>query len=73
VISGNTVNRENRSPYPEFFPVRQNFQQHEIADIPAAIAATVEQSPLAKIQSGQRVAIAVGSRGISNLNTIVAR
>jgi len=73
VISGDAVTRDIRSPYPEFFPVRQNFQQHAIVDIPAAIAATVEQSPLAEIQSGQTVAIAVGSRGISNLNTIIAR
>ena len=67
-----TVNRENRSPYPEFFPVRQTFRQHAIADIPATVGATVAQSPLAEIQPGQRVAIAVGSRGIANLKTIVA-
>jgi len=66
------VTSENASPYPEFFPVRQNFQKHALHDIPHAIAATVEQSPLAEIQRGKRVAIAVGSRGIANLNTIIA-
>ena len=66
------VNNEIESPYPEFFPVRQNFQQHAIADIPAAVGSTVQKSPLMQIQSGQRVAIAVGSRGIANLKTIVA-
>ena len=63
---------ESTSPYPEFFPVRQNFQKHAINDIPAAIAETVEQSPLSEIKTGQRVAIAVGSRGIANLGTIIS-
>ena len=63
---------ESTSPYPEFFPVRQNFQKHAINDIPAAIAETVEQSPLSEIKTGQRVAIAVGSRGIANLSTIIS-
>jgi hypothetical protein len=66
------VTSESTSPYPEFFPVRQNFQKHAINDIPAAIAETVEQSPLSEIKTGQRVAIAVGSRGIANLSTIIS-
>jgi len=72
VRSEKAVNTENQSPYPEFFPVRQNFEQHALADIPAAINATVQQSPMVQIQAGQRVAIAVGSRGIANLKAIVA-
>ena len=70
--SERAVKSLDKSPYPEFFPVRQNFQQHAIVDIPAAVGSTVQQSPLTQIQSGQRVAIAVGSRGIANLKTIVA-
>jgi hypothetical protein len=66
------VTNESTSPYPEFFRVRQNFQKHAIHDIPAAIAETVEQSPLIEIKTGQRVAIAVGSRGIANLSTIIS-
>jgi len=72
VSSERAVKSLDKSPYPEFFPVRQNFQQHAIVDIPAAVGSTVQQSPLTQIQSGQRVAIAVGSRGIANLKTIVA-
>ena len=63
---------DSESPYPEFFRVRQNFEAHPLPDIPAAIASTLAGSPLSKIVPGQSVAIAVGSRGIANLRTIIS-
>lgn len=63
---------QQTSPYPDFFPVRQNFEQHALADIESAMSSAISVSPLTAIQPGQRVAIAVGSRGIANLARIVA-
>ncbi len=64
----------NESSYPDFFRVRQRFTLHEIGC--EEIAATVERSLTSaglaeQIRPGQRVAIAVGSRGIANLQRIV--
>lgn len=59
-------------PFPEFFPVRQEFAAHAIADIPQAVRETLSGAKLdQQIQPGQRVAVAVGSRGIANLSEIV--
>lgn len=66
---------DSSSPYPELFRLRQHFASHkiEVADIPAAVEKTMAEVGLAdRIESGQRVAIAVGSRGVANLSTIVA-
>jgi hypothetical protein len=63
------------SPYPELFRVRQRFQSHgiDVAEIPQAVEQTLAAAGLSnRIESGQRVAIAVGSRGIANLSRIVA-
>jgi hypothetical protein len=59
--------------YPEFFRLRQRFESHAIEDIPAAVEYSLVAAHLSeRIQPGQSVAIAVGSRGIANLSQIVA-
>ena len=53
-------------------PVRQQFDDAHLADVPAAVqAAWAESGLLAQIEAGQRVAIGVGSRGITHLAAIV--
>jgi hypothetical protein len=52
--------------------VKQNFPDRRIADIPAEVARQLNASPFAsRVKPGGRVAIGVGSRGISNLALIV--
>lgn len=59
------------STLPAFIRVRQNFPASETVDIPISIAA--EFSKLRDtIQPGQRIAVGVGSRGITNLSQIVS-
>lgn len=51
---------------------RQNFPDRRIADIPAEVARQLAASPFAsRVKPGGSVAIGVGSRGISNIATIV--
>lgn len=53
-------------------PVRQIFPHRALPDIPAAVRAELHASgPAAALPAHSRVAIGVGSRGISNLATIV--
>jgi hypothetical protein len=53
-------------------PVRQVFPHRGIPDVPAALHAELASSGLAEsLPPGSRVAIGVGSRGISNLSVIV--
>lgn len=52
--------------------VKQNFPDRRIHDIPAEVAKQLGSSPFAsRVKPGGRVAIGVGSRGITNLATIV--
>lgn len=52
--------------------IRQQFDDSCLADVSAAVqTAWAESGLLAQIKPGQRVAIGVGSRGITNLATIV--
>ncbi|MGI9470441.1 MAG: lactate racemase domain-containing protein [Rubripirellula sp.] len=61
------------SPYPEFFRLRQQFESHAVEDIASAVESTLTSVLGATdIRSGQTVAIAVGSRGIANLQHIVS-
>lgn len=63
----------NASPYPDFFRVRQRFESHEIDDIESAVASTLSKTlGPSEVRPGQTVAVAVGSRGIANLQRIVA-
>lgn len=54
---------------PKMVPVRQVFPPSEGLDVGAAVVSALR--PL-QISAGQRIAVAVGSRGISNLREIVA-
>lgn len=52
--------------------VRQNFPDRAIRDIPATIRKELGAAPFAsRLKPGARVAIGVGSRGITNISTIV--
>ena len=58
--------------FPRLFPVRQNFPDRRIADIPAEVTRQLAASGFAdKLKPGARVALGVGSRGIANISTIV--
>ena len=53
-------------------PVRQSFPHLALVDVPAAVRAELDASGLAaRLPAHSRVAIGVGSRGISNLAAIV--
>jgi hypothetical protein len=55
-----------------FLPVRQHFPHRKIDDIPAAVERELASSDIAsRLSPGARIAIGVGSRGISNLAEIV--
>ena len=56
---------------PNFFRVRQRFERPRVDSYSSAITRAFEQARLdQKIQSGKRVAITVGSRGIANIGEI---
>ncbi len=57
---------------PRFVRVEQQLPNRAISDIPSHIARELKQSGVASdIKAGARIAIGVGSRGISNTATIV--
>ena len=56
---------------PRMLAVRQIFTTHAPIDLRATVQAQLE-SRLRHLKPGARIAVAVGSRGISNLSTIVA-
>jgi Lactate racemase N-terminal domain len=57
---------------PQFFRVRQHFASHRLDAVELSVNETLEKASLQKkVRPGQRVAIAVGSRGITNLARIV--
>jgi hypothetical protein len=59
-------------PLPGFYRIRQKFDDTHIGDIPAAMAEAVSRpGALDRIGAGQKIAIAVGSRGISNISLMV--
>ncbi|MBI3470531.1 MAG: DUF2088 domain-containing protein [Candidatus Solibacter usitatus] len=52
--------------------VRQNFPDRRLRDLPGAVRQQLAASPFAaRLKPGSRVAIGVGSRGITNIATIV--
>ena len=58
--------------FPRLIPVRQNFPDRRIADIPATVASELAGSGFgSSLKPGARIAIGVGSRGISNISAIV--
>ena len=59
-------------PLPEVVPVRQSFPASPIGDLTAAVEHALADGGLAGMVSpGQRVALAVGSRGLANLADLV--
>jgi len=59
--------------YPPMYRIQQRFERTSIMDIPEAVQREFSRLKGAKnIKPNQRVAVAVGSRGINNLRTIVA-
>jgi len=55
------------------YRIQQRFDTTSIEDVPEAIGREFSRLDVGKnVQPGQRVAVAVGSRGIHNLSTIVA-
>ncbi|MEM9645960.1 MAG: lactate racemase domain-containing protein [Planctomycetota bacterium] len=60
------------SVLPQLFAVRQKFASHALDDLTSAVHSALDgQSSELPIQPGQSVAVAVGSRGIANLPTLV--
>lgn len=58
---------------PRFFRVRQHFKSDQINDVDSAVADQIRTSEFAqRIEPGQSVTIAVGSRGIARIGEIVA-
>ena len=59
-------------PLPEVVPVEQRFQASPIRDLAAAVEEALADGGLAgMVRRGQRVALAVGSRGLANLPDLV--
>jgi Lactate racemase N-terminal domain len=57
---------------PRFVLVRQSFPNRAIGNIPSHVHADLSESGIAgRVPKGARIAIGVGSRGISNIATIV--
>ena len=58
--------------FPRLLLVRQNFPDRSIPDIRSAVSRELTNSPFSsRLKPGARVAIGVGSRGITNIATIV--
>jgi hypothetical protein len=58
--------------FPRLLLVRQNFPDRKLRDVRAAVTNELAQSPFGgRLRPGARVAIGVGSRGISNIAAIV--
>ncbi|MEO2005024.1 MAG: hypothetical protein ABGY41_13105, partial [Candidatus Poribacteria bacterium] len=58
--------------YPSMARVRQRFDRPRVDDIPATVAAQVAECGLRdRVRPGQTVAVAAGSRGIANIDTIM--
>jgi hypothetical protein len=58
--------------FPRLYMVRQNFPDRSVKDIPGTVQRELKEAGFAsKLKPGARVAIGVGSRGITNIATIV--
>ena len=56
-----------------FLLVRQHFESHKLSDISASVHETLSNSGMAStLKPGSEIAIGVGSRGIANIDAIVA-
>ncbi len=69
----NPVAAMNDFAWPHMMPVEQLFPQAAAIDIPAQVKhGLIEAGILAQIKPGATIALAVGSRGITNIKAIVA-
>lgn len=58
--------------FPRIFPVRQTLDQPVVSDIEQTVRSQIAGSKLRqRVKPGARLAVAAGSRGINNLQTIV--
>jgi lactate racemase-like protein len=58
--------------YPDMYRIRQTFEGPAVADIPATVQAELARVSVASvIKPGQTVALTAGSRGITNIATVV--
>ena len=58
-------------PLPRMVKVRQSFPAPEVADVPGAVReAVAAEGVLERISEGDRVAIAVGSRGVADIDVM---
>ena len=55
---------------PKVIKVRQRFRDNRVEDIEVSVTAGLEGSRI-ELEKGMKVAVAVGSRGIANLRTVV--
>lgn len=57
---------------PRVRPVIQRFERARVDDVPGAVAAAFARSEIpARLRPGQRIAVAVGSRGIASIAAVV--
>ena len=64
-----TVSTDKKIDFPRMMRVRQVFEETPPVDIPAAVAAEMKVVR-GDLKPGLRVAVAVGSRGITNLKEL---
>ena len=58
--------------YPQMFRIRQHFDAPRVDDIAGTVRDEIARiNPSSTIKPGQTVAVAAGSRGVANINTIV--
>ena len=58
--------------YPRMFRLKQHFDAPTLDDVYGSVRAEIQKlDPGSKISAGQTVAVAAGSRGIANIDTIV--
>ena len=61
----------NAIPLPDLVLLRQRFPHTQLDDISGAVVTALDGAGVqAKVPSGARIAVAVGSRGIANIATI---
>src|SRR5581483_4609452 len=59
-------------PLPDLVLLRQRFPRPRVEDVRSRVISALEEaSVIEKIQPGARIAIAVGSRGVAEIATIV--
>ena len=57
---------------PKMFRVKQNFENHKIDDVAAAVKKQIERPEIkGKVFPGKTIAVGVGSRGVANINIAV--